>query len=155
MRALRPMSQEPEQNIFLKAKLDMSHHMMLYPRVSTREQLLTLPYTFSDGALQLIRTVQNLRQQRICTGERSVTLVDLVAVARTLWRHLLHLLSDMPIGPAPATIASWVLVVCGCASATSENRRRREAAVRQRLIRESGSDVEAAPLRSMAKVCIC
>ena len=31
MRALRPMSQEPEQNIFLKAKLDISHHMMLYP----------------------------------------------------------------------------------------------------------------------------
>ena len=33
------MPQEPENNIFLKAKLDISHHMMLYPRVSTREQL--------------------------------------------------------------------------------------------------------------------
>ena len=39
MRALRPMSQVPEKNIFLNAELDVSHHVMLYPRVSTRVQM--------------------------------------------------------------------------------------------------------------------
>jgi 2-keto-3-deoxy-L-rhamnonate aldolase RhmA len=33
------MSLEPEKNNSLKAKLDIGHHIMLYPRVSTPEQM--------------------------------------------------------------------------------------------------------------------
>ncbi len=39
MRSLRPTPQEPEKNDSQKMELNTSHHMMLYPRVSTPEQL--------------------------------------------------------------------------------------------------------------------
>jgi hypothetical protein len=99
MKALRPMFQEPEKDIFLKAELDISHHMMLYPRVSTREQMKNVSAEMQQD--KTFALLHGWTEDLIIMDTSDLGLSDPVLLFR-LRRRLV-----------PHTKFAWVVVIVG------------------------------------------